>query len=71
MTTSLHRLSILALICCLPLGIIGMTQININKRGAIVFFYYSLYVFLLFLCALAIYTYGKGGHFITPMGTFY
>ena len=71
MNSSLYRLSILALICCLPLGIIGMTKINLNKRSAIVFFYYSLYVFLVFLCALAVYTYGRGGNFIAPIGSFY
>jgi TRAP-type mannitol/chloroaromatic compound transport system permease small subunit len=71
MRLSLYRLSILALICCLPLAIAGMMRMTIDKRTAIVFFKISVYFFMAFLCLLAVYTYGKGGHFIKPMGTFY
>jgi hypothetical protein len=71
MQTSLKRLSIVAFICFFPLAIIGMLKERSDPQAAIRLYYISVYIFIVFLAFLALYTYFEGGNFIKPMGTFY
>lgn len=71
MQSSLKRLSIVAFICFFPLAIAGMLQVKTNPRKAIKYYYISILIFLVFWCFMALYTYGRGGNFIKPIGSFY
>ena len=71
MQTSLRRLSIVALICFFPLAIIGMLKQRSSPQTALKLYYASIMILVVFLVCLSIYTYGRGGNFIRPLGTFY
>ena len=71
MRASLRRLSIAAMICFFPLAIAGLVQEKKSLRLAIRLYYASVFIFIIFLCFLALYTYIRGGNFIRPLGTFY
>ncbi|MBS1596035.1 MAG: hypothetical protein JST90_17115 [Bacteroidetes bacterium] len=71
MTSSVHRLRVVAICCCFPLAIIGLTQEKKAAHTAIRWYYTAILAFSIFLIGLAIYTYTRGGNFIPVLGTFY
>lgn len=71
MRKAVNRLFIVAIVCFFPLAIAGRMQEKTSLHKALRAYQAAIFLFSVFLICLAIYTYGKGGNFIKPMGTFY
>ncbi len=67
----MKRLFIVSLIAFFPLGIIGRAGERASLRRAVDYYYLSIFILIIFLFFLAVFTYSRGGNFIKATGTFY
>jgi hypothetical protein len=71
MNSELKRLSIVATCCFFPGGLLGLWLYKKSPSQAVIAFRWSIYTFMLIVCAMGLFTVIKAGSFIPVLGSFY